>query len=166
MSSSLDLTGRVAVVIGATSGLGRAIAIGLAQNGADVVASGRRQGCAEEVASEIRALGRKAVAAPCDVADRTSLETLRDGALAEFGHVDVLVNAAGYTFRKPTNDVTDSDWSDLFDTNLNGTLRACQTFYASLKTSGHGRIINIASLSSYLAFHEVAAYCASKTAVS
>jgi len=148
MSSCLDLTGRVAVVIGATSGLGQAIALGLAKHGAEVVPAGRRS-------PEWTA----------DVTKRESLEALRDAVLAKFGHLDVLVNAAGYTSRKPTEQVSDEEWSDMFDTNLAGLVRACQVFYPALKASGKGRIINIASLGSFVAFHEVTAYCASKTAV-
>jgi NAD(P)-dependent dehydrogenase (short-subunit alcohol dehydrogenase family) len=85
--------------------------------------------------------------------------------MAQHGRVDVVVNAAGYTFRKPTEQTTDTDWAKLIDTNLTGALRVCQSFYELLKASGRGRVINIASLSSYVAFHEVAAYCASKTAL-
>lgn len=163
--SSLDLSGRVAVVIGATSGLGRVLAVGLAKHGADVVPTGRREELVTGVSQEIEAVGRRSIASPSDVTDRQSLEALRDSALEQFGHIDVLVNAAGHTFRKPTTDVTDAEWSNLLDTNLSGVLRACQTFYGPLKASGHGRIINIASLGSFAAFHEVAAYCAAKTAL-
>ncbi len=141
--SLFDLSGRVAVVVGGTSGIGEAIAEGLKQHGATTVGASRRTGC--------------------DVRDRKSIDALRDQVLAEHGRIDILVNAAGYTFRKPTEDVGDSEWSELIDTDLTGALRACQSFYEALKASGHGRVINIASLSSYVAFHEVAAYCAAKT---
>jgi NAD(P)-dependent dehydrogenase (short-subunit alcohol dehydrogenase family) len=85
--------------------------------------------------------------------------------LERFGHVDILFNAACFTWRHATATLEESDWSALLDTNLNGALRACQVFYEPLKTSGRGRIVNIASLGSFLAFHEVAAYCASKAAL-
>jgi NAD(P)-dependent dehydrogenase (short-subunit alcohol dehydrogenase family) len=143
----LDLSGRVAVVIGGTSGLGRAIALGLAEQGANVVAAGRR---ADPVT---------------DVRDRQSIDSLRDKTLKELGRVDILVNAAGFTFKQPTEAVSEEQWSSIFDTNLTGALRACQSFYEPLKASGRGRVINIASLGSYVAFHEVAAYCATKTAL-
>lgn len=161
MANLFDLSGRVAVVIGATSGLGRAIAIGLAQHGANVVPTGRRQQQVEEVCREVQSR----VVQAADVTKRESIEALRDAVLAALGRVDILVNAAGYTFRKPAAEVSESDWSAIFDTNLNGALRACQIFYEPLKRSGRGRVINIASLGSFLAFKDVAAYSASKTAL-
>lgn len=160
-----DLGGRVAVVVGGTSGLGRAIAIGLAEAGADVVPSGRRPERLEEVCAKIEGLGRRTLRQPADVLTRASIDALRDAVLARFGRVDILVNAAGRTFRKPTVDVTDSEWQDLLEINVTGLLRACQSFHEPLKASGRGRIINIASLTSFVAFHEVAAYSASKSAV-
>lgn len=165
MSSPLDLTDRVAVVIGATSGIGRALAVGLAQHGADVIPTGRRPAAVETACQEIEAAGRRTVRQTVDVTNRASVDALRDATLAHFGRVDILVNAAGFTFRQPTAAVTEEKWTALFDTNLNGILRACQCFYEPLKSSEHARIINIASLGSYLAFHEVAAYTASKSAV-
>ncbi len=165
MSHPLDLTNRVAVVIGGTSGLGRAIAIGLAEAGANVVPSGRRRAMVEEVCAAVEAAGRETLRSTVDVADRTGVDALRDAVMAHFGHVDILVNAAGATRRKPTREVTETEWSVLLDLNLNGVLRACQSFYEPLKQSGRGRIINIASLSSYVAFFEVAPYSAAKSAV-
>lgn len=165
MKNSLDLTGRTAVVIGATSGLGRTLAVGLAQHGADVIATGRRRGRVEEVCAEICATGRRTLGEPVDTKDRSSLERLRDRAVAELGAVHILINAAGTTFRKPTAGISAAEWSVLFETNLQGVLEACQTFYGPLKQSGSGRIINIASLGSFVAFLEVAPYCASKAAV-
>jgi NAD(P)-dependent dehydrogenase (short-subunit alcohol dehydrogenase family) len=170
MPNLFDLSNRVAVVIGATSGIGRAIAIALAEHGADVVPTGRRKDGVESACREIEALGRRTLPyinqiQTSNVAHRGSIDVLRDTVLAQFGRVDILVNAAGFTFRKPTIEVTEEQWAGLMDTNLNGSLRACQAFYEPLKASGHGRIINIASLGSYLGFHEVAAYCASKSAL-
>jgi NAD(P)-dependent dehydrogenase (short-subunit alcohol dehydrogenase family) len=159
-----DLTGRVAVVIGGTSGIGRALAIGLAEAGADVVASGRRQNLAEEVAAQIEALGRKTFAQAVNIQDRASIDALRDAVVEKLGRVDILLNAAGQTHRKPTKDVDEATWNQVMDVNLTGILRSCQSFYAPLVKSGHGRVINIASLSSFVALHEVAAYCASKAA--
>jgi NAD(P)-dependent dehydrogenase (short-subunit alcohol dehydrogenase family) len=161
----LDLTGRVAVVIGGTSGLGRTIAIGLAEGGADVIPTGRRADRIEEVARAIEAAGRKSLRHPADVASRASLDAFRDAVLRSFGRVDVLVNAAGKTKRTPTRAVPEGEWQDILDTNLTGTLRACQSFYEPLKASGRGRVINIASLTSLVGFHEVSAYGASKAAV-
>ncbi len=165
MTKLFDLSNRVAVVIGATSGIGRAIAIALAEHGADVVPTGRRQELVETACHEIEALGRRTLALTSNVAHRGSIDVLRDRVLGEFGRVDILVNAAGFTFRKPTIEVTEEQWIGLMDTNLSGPLRASQSFYAALKASGRGRVINIASLGSYVGFHEVTAYCASKSAV-
>lgn len=165
MKNILDLSGRVAVIAGGTSGLGRAIGIGLAQAGADVVASGRRQQNVDEVSAEIEKLGRKSLRKTMDIGDRGSIDELRDAMLKEFGHIDILVNAAGRTFRKPTKDVTEADWNLLMDTNLTGMLRCCQSFYEPLAANQRGRVINIASLSSFVSLFEVTAYAASKSAV-
>jgi NAD(P)-dependent dehydrogenase (short-subunit alcohol dehydrogenase family) len=162
---ALDLSGRVAVVVGGTSGIGRAIALGFAEAGADVVVSGRRAELIDTVAKEIEAKGRKSLRQPADVADRASLETLRDRVVAELGKVDILVNSAGTTKRRPTLEVPESEWNMIMETNLTGTLRACQVFGPHMIERGYGRIINIASLSSFVALYEVAAYAASKAAV-
>jgi NAD(P)-dependent dehydrogenase (short-subunit alcohol dehydrogenase family) len=160
-----DLTGRVAVVIGGTSGIGKSMALGFAQAGADVVATGRRQSNVEEVAALIQAEGRRTVIRTADVSDRRSVDTFRDAVVAEFGKIDVLLNVAGRIKRTPTKDLPEDEWNSILDTNLTGTLRACQAFYEPLRASGRGRIINIASLNSYVAFYEVASYAASKSAV-
>jgi NAD(P)-dependent dehydrogenase (short-subunit alcohol dehydrogenase family) len=163
--SSLDLTGRVAVVIGATSGLGKEIAVGLAEHGADVVPGGRRADLLRQTCDEIEHLDRRTIHHPIDARLKSSLEDFRDSVLRALGRVDIVVNAAGRTFRKPTANIDFDEWSSLFETNLTAVLHACQAFFEPLKTSGAGRVINIASLGSYVAFHEVAAYCASKAAV-
>jgi len=160
-----DLSGRLAVVMGGTSGIGRALAIGLAEAGADVVATGRRENLVDEVATAIEKLGRKSCRQVADVSSRQSIDALRDAILDEFGPVDILVNAAGQTFRKPTIEVGEDEWNALLDVNLTGTLRACQSFYQPLVESGHGRVVNIASLTSYVSFFEVTAYAASKSGV-
>ncbi len=165
MASLFDLSGRVAVVMGATSGLGRAIATGLAQHGADVIPSGRRKELVKSACKEIEAAGKRTLAKTADAQDRGSIDKLRDAVLAEFGRVDILVNAAGNVVRHPTATLTEDQWSNVIDTHLNGAFRACQSFYEPLKASGRGRIINIASLSSFAAFHQVASYSAAKTAI-
>jgi NAD(P)-dependent dehydrogenase (short-subunit alcohol dehydrogenase family) len=161
----LDLQGRVAVVIGGTSGIGKAIALGLAQAGADVVPTSRRDSEVSAAADAITALGRKSLRVASDVTDRHSLERLRDATVSEFGKVDIMVNCAGRTKRTPTIDVTEEEFSSILETNLMGTLRACQVFGAAMLERGYGRIVNIASLTSFVAFHEVAAYSASKAGV-
>ena len=153
------------MVIGGTSGLGRTLAVGLAEHGAHAIPCGRRKSEVDSAASEIEALGRRTMRHAADARDRQSLDALCAAVVAEFGHVDILINAAGYTFKEATLSVTDANWSCLLDTNLTGVLRACQAFHEPLAASGHGRIINIASLGSFLSFHQVAAYCAAKTAI-
>ena len=161
----LDLNNRNAVVIGGTSGIGLALAKGLAQAGANVVSTGRRKDLVESATKEIRALGKKSLAIPSDVTDVASLQALRDSVLAEFGSIDILVNSAGRTKRTPSLEVSQKEWDEILETNLSGTLRACQVFAPHMIERGYGRIINIASLSSFVALYEVAAYSASKAAV-
>src|SRR5215467_2756697 len=161
----LDLTGKVAVVVGGSSGIGRVIALGLAEGGADVVSSARRIELVNSLASEIESLGRKTLRVTCDVADRASLEKLLQACLAAFGKVDILVNAAGITKRAPTLDYPEEDWNRILDTNLTGTLRTCQVFGRHMIERKYGRIISIASMGSFLALFEVAAYSASKSAL-
>lgn len=165
MLNCLGLQSRVAVVIGGTSGIGRVLARGLAEHGADVIPTGRRRAQLEEACHAVEVAGRRTLCQTADVTNRESLEAFRDRVLETFGRVDILVNAAGYTFKQPTVSVCDDQWQSLMDTNLTGALRACQTFYDPLRESGRGRIINVASLGSFLAFHEVSAYCAAKTAL-
>jgi NAD(P)-dependent dehydrogenase (short-subunit alcohol dehydrogenase family) len=163
--SRLELNGKVAVVIGGSSGIGRTIARGLAEAGADVVPSARRLEQVGAVAAEIEALGRRSLRVTSDVTDRSSLGELLRAVLEVFGKVDILVNSAGYNQRAPTLDFPEADWNRLIDTNLNGTLRACQVFGGHMIERRYGRIINVASLGSFLALFEVAAYCASKAGV-
>ena len=160
-----DLSGRVAVVMGGTTGLGHAIALGLADAGADVVASSRRAEQVDRTAAEIQLLGRRTLRQTSDVVERATIHTLHDAVVKEFDKVDILVNAAGITFKGPTVDLAEGDWQRVMDTNLTGTLRACQIFGARMVEAGYGRIVNIASLSTFVSFHEVAAYSASKAAV-
>jgi NAD(P)-dependent dehydrogenase (short-subunit alcohol dehydrogenase family) len=163
--ASLQLDGKTAVVIGGTSGIGRAISLGLAEAGADVVASARRQQQVEETAAEIEGRGRKTLRLVCDTQDRGSMEHLLQETVAKLGKVDILVNSAGKIKRAPTLTFPEEEWRDIIDTNLTGTLRACQVFGAHMLERGYGRIVNIASLNSFVALNEVAAYAASKAAV-
>jgi len=163
--SKLELNGRVAVVIGGTSGIGRAIAHGLAEAGADVVCTSRRAEQVETTAAEIEGLGRRTLRLTSDVAEKSSLETLLTECVTAFGKVDILVNSAGRTRREPTLDVADETWNEILETNLTGTLRACQVFGRHMIGQEYGRIVNIASLSTFVSLFEVAAYAASKAAV-
>ncbi len=165
MSNLFSLSGNVAVVIGGTSGLGRSIAYGLADAGADVVATSRRLDQVELAAAEIEARGRRTLRLASDVGDRASLVALRDATVAALGHVDILVNCAGRIKKAPTLDFSEDDWTAILDTNLTGTLRACQVFGEHMIARRTGRIINIASLAALRALFQVAAYGASKAGV-
>jgi len=159
------LAGRVAVVVGGTSGIGRAIALGLAEAGADVVPTSRDPARVDAAAGEIEATGRRTVRAASDVGDAASLRRVLDSTVAALGKVDILVNSAGRTKRTPTLDLPEAEWDAILDTNLTGTLRSCQVFGRHMVERGYGRIVNIASLASHVALYEVAAYTASKAGV-
>jgi NAD(P)-dependent dehydrogenase (short-subunit alcohol dehydrogenase family) len=160
-----DLNGRVAVVIGGTSGIGRTLALGLADAGADVVATARRRELVDAVAAEIERRGRRSLRLTSDVADMGSLDHIRERCLAEFGRLDILLIAAGTTKRVATLAMDEGDWHRIIETNVTGTLRACQVFGREMVARRSGRIITIASLSSFVGLFEVAAYVASKSAV-
>jgi NAD(P)-dependent dehydrogenase (short-subunit alcohol dehydrogenase family) len=163
--SRLELNGKVAVVIGGTSGIGLAIAKGMAEAGADVVPTSRRAEQVEAAAKEIEARGKRSLQIASDVSDRASLQNVLNETVKAFGKVDIMVNSAGRTKRAPTLDFTDEDWNSIIDTNLTGTLRAAQVFGRHMLERQYGSIINIASLSTFVALYEVAAYSASKAAV-
>ncbi|GAC1643959.1 MAG: glucose 1-dehydrogenase [Acidobacteriaceae bacterium] len=163
--TSVDVAGKIAVVIGGTSGIGHALALGLAAAGADVVASSRSRASVQSVAAEIQAVGRRTITLVSDVTSRESLQQLHDAVIREFGRVDILVNCAGITRKMPTLEWTDAEWDRIMDVNLKGTLSACQIFGKTMIAVRSGRIINIASLSTFVAFHNVAAYGASKAAI-
>jgi NAD(P)-dependent dehydrogenase (short-subunit alcohol dehydrogenase family) len=162
---ALDLSGKSAVVIGGTSGIGRALALGVAEAGADVVPTSRRSELVEQVASDVEAIGRRSLRYVSDVQDRSSLERVLARTIEAFGKVDILINCAGRTKRAPTLDFTEDDWNTILETNLTGTLRAAQVFGGHMLKRGYGRIIHIASIASFIALYEVAAYAASKAAV-
>ena len=161
----LELKDKTAVVIGGTSGIGLALSRGLAQAGANVVPTGRREEQVRAAASMIESLGRKSLATTCDVTDNSSLEGLLKLACDAFGSVEILINCAGRTKRMPTLEFADEDWDAIVETNLTGTYRACRIFGRHMTERRYGRIINIASLASFVGLYEVAAYSASKGAV-
>jgi NAD(P)-dependent dehydrogenase (short-subunit alcohol dehydrogenase family) len=161
----LSLENKIAVITGGTSGIGRALSLGFAKAGAHVVATARRQQQVDETANEIEALGRQTLRLASDVCDRASLEKLLAGTLDKFGRVDILINCAGKIKRTPTLTVPEEEWSDILNTNLTKTLRACQVFGKSMLEHGYGHIINISSLNAFVALTEVAAYAASKAGV-
>ncbi len=161
----LDLTGQTAVVIGGTSGIGRVMTRALAEAGADVVATSRRMDVVEDTAKEIESIGRATLRVPSDVTDRASLETVLAKSIERFGKVEIMINCAGRTKRVPSLELAEEDWNAILETNLTGTLRAAQVFGRHMVERGYGRIVNIASLSSFVALFEVAAYGASKAGV-
>lgn len=163
--AKLDLHAKTAVVMGGTSGIGLAIAKGLAQAGANVIPTGRRVAFVESAVTEIRKLGRKSLAAPCDVTDVKSVEAVLDAAVQEFRSIDILVNSAGATKRSATLDVPLTEWNHILEINLTGTLNACQVFGRHMIHRKYGRIVNIASLGAVLGLYQVTAYCASKAGV-
>ncbi|HST11715.1 MAG TPA: SDR family oxidoreductase [Terriglobales bacterium] len=161
----LDLKDKNAVVIGGTSGIGLALAKGLAEAGANVVPTGRREAEARAAAAAVEGLGRKSLTVTCDVTNNASLESLLRDVRTKLGDVDILVNCAGRTKRTPTLDVPEEEWAGILETNLNGTMRACRVFGRPMIERRYGRIINIGSLGSFVGLYEVAAYCASKSGV-
>jgi NAD(P)-dependent dehydrogenase (short-subunit alcohol dehydrogenase family) len=163
--SLFDLSGQVAVVIGGTTGIGRAMALGLADAGADVVATSRRQEQVNAVAAELEQRGAKTLRAASDVMRRESLQALCDATMQAFGKVDILINCAGMIKRAPTLDYPEEIWDQILETNLTGTLRGCQIFGRQMLERNYGRIINIGSLTTFVGLYEVAAYGASKAAV-
>jgi len=165
MASIFDLTGKTAVVVGGTSGIGRVLAVGLAEAGADVVATARRQSLVDEVAADIERRGRRTLRIACDVRDETSLASLRDAVTKAFPRVDIVLCAAGTTRKAPTLEMDTAEWQRIVDVNLMGTLRAYKTFAPGMIDQRVGRLIGIASLSSFVGLQQVSAYTASKSAV-
>jgi NAD(P)-dependent dehydrogenase (short-subunit alcohol dehydrogenase family) len=163
--AGLELDGQVAVVIGGTSGIGQVIACGLAEAGADVIPTSRRAEQVENAAKQIETLGRRSLRVTSDVTDRGSLEGLLNAAVKAFGKVDIMVYAAGRTKKVSILETEEKDWNEILETNLTGALRAGQIFGRHMVDRRYGRIIHIASLGSFVALYEVAAYGASKAAL-
>lgn len=161
----LSLEGKRALVFGGTSGIGKSIALGLAEAGADVVPVSRRAEEVSKTAAEIRALGRRTLELTADVTRREDIQRVVDRMLKEGGRIDILVNSAGTTKRVPSLELSDEDWNRILNINLNGTWYACQMVGRVMKEQRYGRIINIASIGSFLSLHEATPYCASKGAI-
>jgi NAD(P)-dependent dehydrogenase (short-subunit alcohol dehydrogenase family) len=160
-----DLEQKTAVVIGGTSGLGRVLSLGLAEAGANVIATARRQEQVNETAELIEECGRKTLRISTDVQSRSSIQDLFDSVLKHFGTVEILINCAGQLKREPTLSISEEDWAQMIDVNLTGTLRCCQVFGRHMLERHYGRIVNIASLNSFVALTEVAAYAAAKSGI-
>jgi NAD(P)-dependent dehydrogenase (short-subunit alcohol dehydrogenase family) len=165
LEEKFSLKNRVAVVLGGTSGIGQAIARGLARAGATTIASSRDRERVEAQAADIESLGSKTLRISSDVQDRASLQNLCDEAVLAFGQVDILVVTSGLLKKMPSEDVPDEDWTRIVDVNLNGTFRANQVFGRQMIRQQGGSIINIGSMTSFVSFSEVAAYAASKGGV-
>jgi NAD(P)-dependent dehydrogenase (short-subunit alcohol dehydrogenase family) len=162
---TFSLAGRRALVFGGTSGIGRAIALGFAEAGADVVAVSRRPEEVAKTAEEIRALGRKSLELTANVIRREAVRHVVQSMTEQMGGIDILVNSAGATQRVPSLELTDEAWNGVLDVNLNGTWYACQETGRIMKEQQFGRIINIASIGSFFSLYEATAYCVSKGAV-
>ncbi len=163
--AGLSLENKVAVIVGGTSGIGRAMSLGLAEAGATVVPTSRRIEQVDETAREVEARGARTLRLASDVTDRPSMEKLLAESVAAFGQVHIMINCAGRIKRVPTLELSEEDWSGIIETNLTGSLRACQVFGKHMVERGFGRIVNIVSLTSFVALHEVTAYGASKAGV-
>jgi len=160
-----DLTGKVAVAVGGTSGIGKAIALGFARAGATVVSSSRRQQMVDATAAEIEALGSKTLRLTSDVQDRSSLQNLCDQTVAQFGKIDILLVTAGTLKKEPSVDVAEDEWMRIIDINLSGSFRANQIFGRQMIKQGFGNIINTGSMTSFVSFAQVCAYNCSKAGV-
>ncbi len=160
-----SLEGRKAVVTGAGSGIGRAIAVALADAGADVVAAGRRREPLDSVVKEVEALGRKSLAATVDVADEASVNAFRDKVKDAFGAIDILVNNAGVTVRKPVLELSLDEWDTVMRTNLTGCFLVSRAFGPMLIEQGWGRVINLSSIRMHVSSPGLTAYASSKGAI-
>ncbi len=163
--AGLSLDGKQALVLGGTSGLGKSIALGFSEAGANVVAVSRRAEEVAKTAAEIRARQRRTLQVTADVTSRRDLQRVVDLMLAEFARIDILVNSAGITKRVPSLEMSLEDWNRIMNTNLNGTWNACQLVGQVMKEQQYGRIINLGSITSFQGSYEATAYCASKGAV-
>ncbi len=162
-----DLRGRVAVVTGSGSGIGRAIALGFAEHGADVVVTEvpARQAAAEQVVAEIHATGRRSLSVALDVRRSPDIAAMVRRVMAEFTRIDVLVNNAGVSIFRDVLEVTEEEWDQQNDVNCKGAFFVSQAVAVEMRRLGGGRIINIASASGRLAHPELVPYCVSKAGI-
>lgn len=163
--SGFDLTGRVALVTGSSRGLGQTFARALAAAGADLVVTSRRADDLAPFVDEIRALGRECLPLACDVRDVTSIRDMVEAAVGRYGRIDALVNNAGCNVRKPALEVTEEDWDLILDTNLRGTFFTAQAVGRHMVAAGHGRIVNVGSVTAVAGYAGLAPYGASRGGV-
>jgi NAD(P)-dependent dehydrogenase (short-subunit alcohol dehydrogenase family) len=160
--SPFRLDGRVAIVTGGGGGLGAGICPALAAAGAAVAVAGRTKEKLDRVVAEIVAGGGRAVAIEVDIADRKSVETMTERVVSELGGIDILVNNAAVYHRKPWTEISEEDWDQVLDTNLKGYYLCARTAYPALKSSGRGRVINVASITFFGGVPFLLDYVASK----
>ncbi len=161
-----DVKGKVAVVLGASRNIGRALALGLAHAGADMVLASRTVSDLESLAVEVRAMGRKALVQRVDVSRSAEIQAMVDASVATFGHIDILVNNAGININKSALDMTEEEWDLILDTNLKSCFLACQAVGRLMVKRQKGKIINISSTFALVGFEKRSAYAASKGGVS
>ncbi len=160
-----DLSGKVAVVTGASRGLGQYLARALARAGADLVITSRSVDSLKEFSAEIETLGRKALPLALDVRDYQSIQDMVETAYSHYGRIDILVNNAGCNVRKPAVDVEWEDWNLVVDTNLRGGFFVAQAVAKKMIPAGYGRIINIGSVTCVAGYAGITPYCASRGGV-
>jgi NAD(P)-dependent dehydrogenase (short-subunit alcohol dehydrogenase family) len=159
------LTGKVAVITGASKGLGKAMALALGAEGARLLLVSRNQAQLQQTADEVRALGAEAEICPADVTDETQVHRVEAAATDRFGKIQILINNAGMNIRKPVTDFTLAEWRQVQDTNLTSVFLMCRGFVPHMKGQEYGRILNLTSIMSHVALPGRTAYAASKTAL-
>jgi NAD(P)-dependent dehydrogenase (short-subunit alcohol dehydrogenase family) len=159
------LAGRIAIVTGASKGIGKAIALAVAAEGASVALVARDRSLLEGVAAEIAGAGGAAQGFPADITSEEHVRGLERDILARFGHIDILVNNAGVNVRKPVEEFTLDEWRFVMDTNVTGAFLMCRSFVPAMKGRGYGRILNLASMMAHVSLPHRVAYSTSKTAL-
>lgn len=157
-----DLSNRVAVVTGASRGLGQYLGRALARSGADLVITSRRLEDLQSFRTEIESMGRRVFAVELDVRNVQSIQAMAEKAEGHFGKIDILVNNAGCNIRKPSVQITAANWDQVLETNLRGPFFVAQAFAGRMIERGYGRIINIGSVTSVFGYAGIAPYCASR----